>query len=146
MQLHTLKRNTPNKSPKRVGRGGKRGKTAGRGTKGQKARAGHRIRPQVREEIKKLPKLRGRGIHALRSIAPKAEVVNVGQLEKFLSGGEVVTAATLQERGLVHARRGKKPLVKILGNGELTKKLTISGCQVSASAKEKIEAAGGAIQ
>ena len=62
MQLHELKRATPNKTAKRVGRGGGRGKTSGRGTKGQKARAGHSIRPDIREQLKKIPKLRGRGI------------------------------------------------------------------------------------
>ena len=53
MQLHELKRKTENKTPKRVGRGGIRGKTSGRGTKGQKARAGHSIRPDIREKTKK---------------------------------------------------------------------------------------------
>ena len=59
MQTHQLKRNISNKKKRVVGRGGKRGKTSGRGTKGQKARAGHRIRPALRDIIKKIPKLRG---------------------------------------------------------------------------------------
>jgi len=59
MQLHDLKPLHPNKSSKRVGRGGKRGTTSGRGTKGQRARAGHRIRPAERDLIQRLPKLRG---------------------------------------------------------------------------------------
>jgi large subunit ribosomal protein L15 len=145
MQLHDLKRKTPNKDEKRVGRGGKRGKTSGRGTKGQKARAGHRIRPDVREQLKKLPKLRGRGTHGLRSISPKSHVVNVGTLEKVFSAGETITPALLLERNIIRAHRGKRAVVKVLGDGELTKKLTISGCVVSASAKNKIEAAGGTI-
>lgn len=67
MQFHTLKRNTPNKKSKQVGRGGKRGKTAGRGTKGQNARAGRKKRPELRDFIKRVPKLRGRGKQGLRS-------------------------------------------------------------------------------
>ncbi len=67
MQFHTLKRKTPNQKSKQVGRGGKRGKTAGRGTKGQNARAGRKKRPELRDFIKRVPKLRGRGKHGLRS-------------------------------------------------------------------------------
>jgi ribosomal protein L15 len=67
MQLHTLKRKTPNKRSKQVGRGGTRGKTAGRGTKGQNARAGRKKRPELRDVIKRVPKLRGRGKQGLRS-------------------------------------------------------------------------------
>ncbi len=145
MQLHQLKRDTPNKSAKRVGRGGKRGKTAGRGTKGQKARAGHRIRPAVREELKKLPKLRGRGTHTLRSLAEKPLTVNVSALNALFSDGAMITAAVLLERRVVRARRGARPAIKILGDGVVTKKLTITGCEVSAYAKQKIEAAGGSI-
>src|SRR3989338_643683 len=133
MQLHQLQRKTANKSEKRVGRGGKRGKTSGRGTKGQKARAGHRIRPQVREELKKLPKLRGHGTHGLRSIATKPLAVNVGALEKLFSTGATITPQALRERSLVRAHRGSKLVVKILGDGTLTKKFSISGCQVSGS-------------
>jgi large subunit ribosomal protein L15 len=145
MQLHQLQRNTPNKDAKRIGRGGKRGKTSGRGTKGQKARAGHRIRPAIREELKKLPKRRGRGMHGLRSIADRVCPVNISTLERVFSAGETITPAALVERRLVRLHRGSKPVIKILGTGELTKKLTISGCSVSASAKSKIEAVGGTI-
>src|SRR5579872_4755049 len=142
MQLNDLQRATKNKRGKRVGRGGARGKTSGRGTKGQKARAGHRIRPQVREELKKLPKLRG---YRLKSLADKALVVNVASLERLFSAGESVTPVLLAERGLIRMRHGAKPLVKILGEGALTKKLSISGCTVSSSARTKIEAAGGMV-
>ena len=142
MQLNTLKRKTPNKKAKLVGRGGKRGKTAGRGTKGQKARAGHRIRPEVRDVIKKLPKLRG---YRNTSIEAKTRVVNLSVLETLFSGGDTVTPLELMKRGAVRSTKGKVPSVKILGEGELTKKLTITGCTASASAKTKIEAAGGSI-
>ena len=67
MQFNTLKRKTPNKKSKMVGRGGKRGKTSGRGTKGQNARAGRKKRPELRDFIKRVPKLRGRGVSSLKS-------------------------------------------------------------------------------
>lgn len=67
MQFHTLKRKTPNKKSKQVGRGGTRGKTSGRGTKGQNARAGRKKRPELRDFIKRVPKLRGRGKNSNKS-------------------------------------------------------------------------------
>lgn len=146
MQLHELKRKTINKPAKRVGRGGIRGKTSGRGTKGQKARAGHSIRPDIREKLKKLPKLRGRGIGGLISIQNKPSVVNLASLEHAFSAGETVTPTILLERGLVRARKGVVPTVKILGDGDLTVKLTVTGCEMSGAAKEKIEKAGGSIE
>jgi large subunit ribosomal protein L15 len=147
MQLHELKRKTPQKASKRIGRGraSGKGKTSGRGTKGQNARSGHKKRPEVREQLKKLPKLRGRGINGLTSIQSKPSVVNISVLESMFAAGDAVNPATLQERGVVQARRGKKAVVKILGDGEITKKLAVTGCSVSASAREKIEKAGGSV-
>lgn len=142
MQLNQLQRVTPRTYPKQVGRGGKRGKTSGRGTKGQKARAGHRIRPDVREQLKKLPKLRG---YKQKSIQAKPSVINVATLEVFFTAGDAVNPKSLLERKVLRARKGSTPVVKILGEGELSKKLIISGCAVSASAREKIEKAGGSI-
>jgi large subunit ribosomal protein L15 len=142
MQLHELKPTTKRSYRKRVGRGGSRGKTSGRGTKGQKARAGHRIMPAIREQLKKLPKLRG---YKQKSIQDKPLVINVSALETAFGAGESVTPVVLIERGIVRARKGATPKVKILGDGELSKKLSVSGCVVSASAREKIEKAGGTI-
>lgn len=73
MQFHNLKSKTKRKRAKQVGRGGTRGKTAGRGTKGQNARAGHKKRPEMRDIIKRVPKLRGRGKSSLKSFRPKAK-------------------------------------------------------------------------
>jgi large subunit ribosomal protein L15 len=145
MQLNELKRKTPNKRVQRVGRGGKRGKTSGRGTKGQDARSGHKKRPEIREILKKLPKLRG---YAFNSIQAPALVVNLGALEASFKAGEIVNAKTLSERGLIRMRKNaqSKPVVKILGTGELSKKLTIAGCKVSGTAKAAIEKAGGSIE
>lgn len=67
MQLHTLQAKTKRKRGKQVGRGGTRGKTSGRGTKGQNARSGRKKRPELRDVIKRVPKLRGRGKSGLRS-------------------------------------------------------------------------------
>jgi len=145
MQLHELKRATPNKTAKRVGRGGGRGKTSGRGTKGQKARAGHSIRPDIREQLKKLPKRRGRGIQGLLSIQAKPAIVNLGSLEAAFAAGDTITPGVLLERGLIRTTRKITPTVKILGDGELTKKLVVVDCVVSASAKTKIESAGGSV-
>ncbi len=71
MQFHSLKRKTPNKKSRQVGRGGTRGKTSGRGTKGQNARAGHKNRPELRDFIKRVPKLRGRGKNSNKSLQGK---------------------------------------------------------------------------
>lgn len=142
MQLNQLQRKTENKAEKRVGRGGIRGKTSGRGTKGQNARAGHKKRPDIREKIKKLPKLRG---YQFNSIETKPMVVNVATLEKMFAAGDTINPTVLIERGVLQVRKGTTPVVKVLGDGAITKKLIIAGCVVSASAKEKIEKAGGSI-
>jgi large subunit ribosomal protein L15 len=136
MQSHTLKRNTPNQKSKTVGRGGTRGKTAGRGTKGQNARAGHKKRPEIRDFIKRIPKLRGRGKNINTSIQAKATVFNVGDLNKMFKAGDIVSPKTLKVRGVV----------KILGTGVLDKKLTIEGCDISASARALVEKAGGTVK
>ena len=148
MQLHELKASTPKKAAKRIGRGGKRGKTSGRGHKGQKARAGNSTRPEIREHIKKIPKLRGHGINRAQTVnAEKVRpiVVNVAALEAGFEAGAIVNRKTMVAAGVLETVRRKAPAVKILGNGELTKKLIVEGCQVSASAKTKIEAAGGSV-
>lgn len=143
MQIHNVQRATPNKKRAIVARGGKRGKTSGRGTKGQKARAGHKIRPEIRDMIKKLPKLRG---YAFNSIQDKPFVVNVGDLNEKFESGASVSMVTLSDKKLIPAAKGKNITVKILGGGELSKKLSFTGLTVSASAKEKIEKAGGTIE
>lgn len=149
MQLHELKPTTKTKSAKRIGRGGKRGKTSGRGHKGQKARAGNSTRPELREHIKKLPKLRGHGVNRAKTVNAervRPVVVNVAALEAGMEAGATVTPKTLVAAGIVETVRKKAPAVKILGNGDLAKKFNVEGCQVSASAKTKIEAAGGTVK
>lgn len=148
MQLHELKSTQKQKTAKRVGRGGKRGKTSGRGHKGQLARAGNSSVPQMRETIKKLPKLRGHGTNRARTVnSEKVQpvVVNVAALETAFKDGDTVNPSTLVKAGVVAGKRKQAPTVKILGNGDLTKKLSVTGCQVSHSAKTKIEQAGGSV-
>lgn len=145
MQYNNLKRNNPNKKRRMVGRGGKHAKTSGRGTKGQNARAGHKKRPEIRDFIKRLPKLRGRGKNINTSIQDKYSVVNIGLLNKLCKDGDTISPETLVKHGLMVKKGGNMPKVKVLGTGELTKKLTFKDCVVSASAKVAIEKAGGSI-
>lgn len=145
MQSNTLKSKTPRAKSARVGRGGKRGKTSGRGTKGQKARSGRKMRPEMRDLIKKIPKLRGHGKNRARTVRVRAPFtpVNLATLDATFGANEAVTPAILVKKGLARARGGKFPRVKILGTGELTKALSVSGVAYSASAKAAIEKAGG---
>jgi large subunit ribosomal protein L15 len=146
MQIHDIKRRTKNKKRMIVARGGKRGKTAGRGTKGQKARAGHKIRPEIRDMIKRLPKLRGHGKNSNFSIETKPITVSITVIEKAFSAGNTVTRQALVEKKIISLYKGNLPQVKILGNDDVSKKLTIKDIAVSAAVKEKIEKAGGSVK
>ena len=121
------------------GPGSGNGKTAGKGHKGQNARSGGGVRPGFEGGqlplYRKLPK---RGFH--NKFATIYAIVNVGQLEHKYNDGDVVTIENLCEKKLV---RKVCDGVKILGNGELTKKLTVQATVFSAAAKEKITAVGG---
>ncbi len=145
MQFHTLQRVHKNRRSVQVGRGGKRGKTSGRGGKGQTARSGHKIYPQMRDMIKRIPKLRGRGKSSFKSFAPLAVPVNLDLLEKHFENGASVTRETLLAKKIISREAGKIPRIKILGRGTLGKKLTLSGLAVSASAKAAVLKAGGSV-
>lgn len=140
MQFHQITKAKNTKTSKRVGRGGSRGKTSGRGTKGQKARAGHRMRPEMRDIIKKIPKLRGHGKNRADTAVPRtaATIVNFAKLEKHFAAGDIVSPATLLEKGLIRRRGGKMPKIKILGTGALTKKVTFEGVTLSKSAENRV--------
>jgi large subunit ribosomal protein L15 len=146
MKIHQLQRRVENQKHVLVGRGGKRGKTSGRGGKGQTARAGHKARPVMRDIIKKIPKLRGRGKNSNTSIQTKPVVLNIGALDMVYASGEKVNAKTLVQKGLAEIWGGRLPKIKILGTGDLSKKLMVSGLMVSAEAKTKIEKAGGSVK
>ncbi len=143
MQLHELRPKYKLKRRKRVGRGGKRGTYSGKGQKGQKSRAGKRFKPVIRELIKRYPKLRG---YKFRLLKLKPAIINLETLEKNFKGGEIINPQILIKQQLVRRIKGKIPEVKILAKGELTKKLIIENCQVSKSAKEKIEKTGGSVK
>jgi large subunit ribosomal protein L15 len=136
MQFHNLKRNRSNRVAKRVGRGGTRGKTSGRGTKGQNARAGRKKRPEMRDIIKRLPKLRGRGKNFLKSRLEKATPIKLSVLEEKFSSGETISYKTLLEKGIIKTKNGRLPKVKILADGEMKKSFVFEGVKMSESAKK----------
>lgn len=140
-----LKRKTLNIKGKRIGRGGKRGTTAGRGTKGQIARSGHKVRPEIRDILKKIPKRRGHGKNRARGLGEiiRYQAINLSALETAFEKGAVVTPAALFDKGMIRRKDGLFQQVKILGTGTLSKALTIKGCELSASAKEAVTKAGG---
>jgi large subunit ribosomal protein L15 len=148
MQAHTLTAATKRITSARVGRGGTRGKTSGRGTKGQNARAGHKKRPEMRDLLKKLPKRRGYGKNRSRTVRtdmfPYAPI-NLSKLESVFAAGDTVTPLVLNKKGIVGTKGGRILPIKLLGTGTLTKKLSISGIMASASAKAAVEAAGGSL-
>jgi large subunit ribosomal protein L15 len=146
MQTHQVKRNTKNKAKRSIGRGGKRGKTSGRGMKGQKSRSGHSIRPEIRDIIKKVPKLRGHRANHHSNIQIKNQPINLSTIEKEFNSGDEINSIILVEKGFVRRTKGKLPVVKVLGTGEITKKIIVNGCLVSESARGKIEKAGGIIK
>lgn len=127
MQLHQLQSNIHFRGGQRVGRGGKRGKTSGRGTKGQKARAGHKIRPAIRDIIKKFPKRRG---FKFKSFRKQPIAVSMDVLARHFQGGETVTPEALIKEGVIRTIRGRTPKIKILG-GKTKKKFLLKGVSVS---------------
>lgn len=141
--LHNLK---PNKGARKksyaIGRGlSGRGTYSGRGTKGQRSRSGGRAGLQLkglRKIMLSMPKSRGFTSHLT-----KPAVVNVSTLSSSFQNGAVVTPKALEEKGLIPDATKK---VKVLGDGEISIKLSVEGCQVSAPAKEKIEKAGGTVK
>ena len=141
MKLHELSPAVGStKEAKRIGRGhgSGNGKTAGKGHKGQKARAGRGIRAGF--EGGQMPLQRRVPKRGFNNIfATKFAIVNVSDLEVFEAGAVVDTAA-LQEKGLV---KKAYDVVKVLGNGNLSKAVTVKASAFSESAKSKIEAAGG---
>jgi len=128
-----------------VARGGKRGKTSGRGGKGQSARAGNKRRPEWRDIIKRVPKLRGRGKNSNKAFQERPAVVNLVALENVFASGDAITPTILAEKGVITTLSGNIPAVKILGDGEITKSFKISGCFISVSAQEKVIKAGGSV-
>ncbi len=146
MKLHTL---SPNKGSKHrvkrlgCGESSGHGKTSGKGNKGQKARSGGSVRPGFEGGQmplhRRLPK---KGFNNF-NFKTKVSVVNLAQLEKSFEDGATVSEESLREKNLVNRNCD---VVKVLGQGQISKKLTVSGCAVSASAREKIVQAGGTVE
>lgn len=132
-----------NRKPKRIGRGigSGHGKTAGRGHKGAGSRAGFSMRPTFQggqmSVVMRIPK-RGFNNRWGKTVA----VVNVGDLNQAFSAGEEVTPETMVARNIA---KGRFEQLKVLGDGEVTKKLKISAHRFSQSAREKVEKAGGEV-
>jgi len=146
MQTHQLKPIHKPQKPQRKGRGGKSGTYSGRGIKGQSARAGRKMKPIIRDLIKRYPKLRGYrfkspGLNAKLQLA----VLNLDILDKKFNAGDKINPEMLLEKKLIRKIEGKLPRVKILAKGKITKALNIEDCIFSKSAKEKIIKAGGKI-
>jgi len=135
MQSHNLTRRTTMRKSRRVGRGGKRGTYSGRGVKGLGARAGGKARPEERDIIKRFPKLRG---YRFTQFRQKPVVVNFDAVAKRFGDGEVVSPASLLACGLISRVNGKTPAVKILGRGEMKKKLVFKDVQFSHRASVKM--------
>lgn len=146
MKLHSL---APNKGAKHrvkrlgCGESSGHGKTSCKGNKGQKARSGGGVR--VGFEGGQMPlhrRLPKRGFNNI-NFKTKVEVVNVGQLEKAFEDGATVNEESLRKARLINRAC---EVIKVLGQGELSKKLVVSGAVVSATAREKIEKAGGSVE
>ncbi len=140
------KRKNRIKKGKRLGRGygsGVGGHTVGRGTKGQKSRSGHKSLVAFEGGnvpfFRRMPKLKG---FKSRSKI-NTQVINVGTISENFKSGDKITVEKLKETGLI--RKGAKE-VKVLGKGEIAKKVSIEGIKMSPSAKEKIEKAGGSVK
>jgi len=136
MQLHEIKPIHQLKDKKRIGRGGKRGTYSGKGMKGQKARAGAKIRPAWRDLLKQIPKKRG---FKFKSIKTKPTIVSFAALEKQFKEGEKINPQKLLDKGLIQKIKGRIPTVKILGGGKAIKKFVIENCLFSQSVAKQLK-------
>ena len=129
MQIHQIKpEHSPIKSRRR-GRGGKRGTYSGRGMKGQKSRAGAKIRPQIREAILKFPKRRG---VKFKRISRNSVVININKIQAAFPQGGTITPKSLKDKGFI-AKSSKSVNIKLVGKskGKIKKPYTIKGIAVS---------------
>lgn len=144
MQLHHISR-LSRRTKKRIGRGGKRGSYSGRGVKGQKSRAGRKMRPAVRDLILRLPKKRGFA-NKPKSVAPA--IFNLKDLLLKFKARSAGIAVVLDKKFLLTTgllAKNYKGNVKILGEGDISVPIRVQGLRVSRSARMKIEKAGGSI-
>ena len=135
------------KRNKVVGRGGNRGKTSTRGHKGQKSRAGAKIRPAFRDVLKKISKLRGHGKNRARTVRrrqPFNVSINLTDLQSIDT--KVISPKVICKKDYIASKKGRHMTVKVLGSGTIDKPVTVVGCLVSKTAKDKIEKAGGTVK
>ncbi|MDE1970386.1 MAG: uL15 family ribosomal protein [Patescibacteria group bacterium] len=143
MQLHHIKPTHLARKKKRIGRGGKRGTTSGAGQKGQKARAGRSLKPQVREMMLRFPKLRG---IKFKPQKPAARIISLDLIERAAQKGDIITPTWLMKKGILSGKAEKLSEIKILkGKKELTKAVTIQGIALSESATKQVIACGGTV-
>lgn len=142
MQFHQLKPEHSSKRKKRVGRGGKRGTYSGKGMKGQLARSGRKLRPELRDIIKKIPKKRG------YRFSPRAGSIEValGILEKKFGDGATISKETLIAQNIISVKKSKTVSVKVLGKAALKKKFTLTGLHTSQGVRDAVEKAGGSVK
>ena len=145
MKIHQLSAGA-HKAKKRIGRGGKRGTTSGRGTKGQKSRAGRRIRPALRDLIIRIPKRRG---FRNKPKSEKAFIISftslVAKMERHAKGtfGVVIDQDVLRNAKIVP--RNFRGTIKIIGKGEVSFPMNVRGIRVSEGVRAAIEKAGGKV-
>lgn len=136
MQIHQL--SSTAKKARRIARGGRRGTYSGRGIKGQRSRTGARIRPEIRDLIKRIPKARG---YEFSSLINDRATITLRDLDRVAQAGDVVTPEYLKTKRLLRTQK----FAKIVATGKLTKKITVKNCPVSAGAKVQIEKLGGQV-
>ena len=135
MQCHTIAQKTKNRRARRIGRGGKRGTYSGRGIKGLGAHAGGKFRPEERDILKKIPKLRG---HKFKAYRAKPAIVNLADIARVFSAGDTVSPDALLKKGLVRRIGGRAPRVKILGTGGAEKKFIFTDVLFSKTAAAQL--------
>jgi large subunit ribosomal protein L15 len=145
--MHEIRRRHAQKEEKRVGRGGKRGTYSGKGTKGQRARSGAKVKSAQREAVLRIPQRRGVGFGNRRQKSYRVPViVDLSAIDRAFPAGAVVSPRALVLKKLVNRASGRIGTVKILGMGRITKPLSFVGMGVSKIARERIESAGGTVR
>jgi len=142
MQINDLQPLNPPQKRKRIGRGGKRGNYSGRGSKGQKSRAGAKMKPQLREIINKFPKKRG---ERFKIVKDNILTISLERLQKIFPQGGTITPSLIIKKGLAKRTPHQKLKIKILAKGDLQTKFNIQNCLLSQKAHDLIIKNGGTV-
>ncbi len=143
MQINQIKPKNKLQKKKRIGRGGKRGTYSGRGQKGQKSRAGAKIKSQVREAISKFPKKRGVHFVVFKKLCREVQLKDI--VKAFPKGGNI-NPKTLKKAGLISKTKDQGKKIKILGTIPLSSPYIIKNCLLTQKASKAIIEAGGKIE